>query len=144
MKTDIERQSRRRSRVMRAGAVVLLTTLSGAIAASGRLAAGQTRAVDVVRTAAFVVLAAILVVQATTGLWFRWRRPELNDELTEYNRASAVRAGYFALMAAVVALYVASFLSPTSVAEAAPILVFVGAAAPALRFASLEIRAEAD
>lgn len=134
-----DRVQRRRRGVIIAFAV-LLTTMSAAYTAYSAPIAGGLRAVDILRAAAFLMLAAIISIRSTTGFSLIGRNAVLDDELTRANRADAARAGFWALMIASVAGFIASYFVTLTLAEASPLLIAVGAGAAALRFARLEGR----
>jgi len=127
---------------MIAGAVCLLAVLGSAYTAFSEPQIGELRTVDIFRASAFVLLAIVLAVRATTPFSFFGRTPVLDDELTQLNRAKAARAGFFMLMLAALAAFVVSFFVPITLAQAAPLMLTLGAAAAALRFATLEGRGD--
>jgi hypothetical protein len=103
------------------------------------------RSVDQVKISAFVVwAAALLVLLSVGGGLFRGRqvRALLNDEVTLAHRRMAFHSGYWAVMVACFALYVTSLFEPVALMDAVHVLLTVGVAVPALRFAMLERRSE--
>lgn len=144
MSHDVDRQARRRRNAVRASAIALLTIAFGVVSTADRLSSGEARAVDIVRAAAFVIVAAVVTLRSTTSVGIAKRAPALDDELTTANRVAAARAGFLALMTATIALYLLSFSYQVKVAEGAPVLIFVGAATSAFRFSVLEMRGDAD
>lgn len=96
------------------------------------------RSVDYVKVGAILLLAFILALRSTTSMRLTRRNAELDDELSRANRASAAGWGFWALMPLLLALFVANFYWPMSIAETAPILMVAGAAAAGMRFVYLE------
>lgn len=129
-------EGRRRGLLVVVG--VFLMTLAGAFTAFTDVAPGDWRAVDITRAAAFVLLAIVLSVRSTSSFSVVGRNSVLDDELTRANRASAARFGFWALMLGVLASFVASIWLPLTLAQIAPVLVALGAAAATLRFVVLE------
>lgn len=117
---------------------VFLMLLAGAFTAFTDVAPGDWRGVDITRAAGFVLLAIVLSVRSTSSFSLIGRNSVLDDELTRANRASAARYGFWALMLGVLASFVASIWLPLTLAEVAPVLVALGAAATTLRFVVLE------
>jgi hypothetical protein len=119
-----------------------MLVLFGAAAATSfsEMTQGSARLVDVVRLVGFLALALLLSIRATTSFSLLGRNPVLDDELTRANRASAARAGYWAMIIGNAAALVGSMLTPISLVAVAPLLIAMGAAAAALRFAVLERR----
>lgn len=133
-------ERRRRVLIM---AVALLLVVGGGVITSLAHAADETpRLVEIARGLAFVFLALVVGLRATTGFTLLKRDPAMNDELTRANRASAARAGFWAMMIGAVAALVASMYTTLTLAEAAPLLLVVGAAGAAVRFVILEARGE--
>lgn len=134
-----EHDQRRRRGVLIAFAV-LLTTMSGAYTSFSTPSAEGLRAVDLLRAGAFLMLAAVVAVRSTTSFSLVGRNAVLDDELTRANRAEAARAGFWALMIALVACFIGGYFVSLTLAQTAPLLIAVGASAAALRFARLEGR----
>lgn len=129
----------RRRRAILASLVILLVIGAGVITAASEHE-GQLRSVDLVTIGALIVLTLILGLRATTNFTLVKRNPALDDELTRANRARAARAGYWALMIASALAFIGGVLTNTSLSEAAPLLLAVGAAGAGIRFVMLEAR----
>lgn len=139
-----ERLQHRRARIMAVEAVLFLglqvnyfTTAHGDIGE-------PLRTVDHVRLSAMVVMSiALLVLIATGGGWSAGRevRAMMNDETTRDHRRRAIVAGYWAVMASVLGIYVLAQIEPVKLIEAIHIALSFGIAVPLLRFAQLERRA---
>jgi len=105
-----------------------------------------TRTVDIVRNGAWVVLAAVVLAALVTGgFWFHSRevRRLMNDEVTEANRASALKLGFAVALATGIALFALEAFAPGSATtrEALHVVVSFGLVAALLRFGFLERRA---
>ncbi len=133
--------AKRRRRAIIAASVMLVVVAFAAVDAvlPHRVA---LRAVDIVRITALIVLALVLALRSTSNFTFAKRNPELDDELTRANRASAAFIGFWAMLLAAVAAYVASFLLDLTLTEAAPMILGIGAVAAGARFAFLEASGE--
>ena len=134
-----------RRRAILASAVILLLLVASIVAATMEMEeGGARRAVGFVRIGAFMVLALVLSLRATTAFRFTPRNPALDDELTRANRASAALFGFWALIFSSLGLFaIALFLEPLSLIVAVPIFLACGGAASALRFVYLEGRGAA-
>jgi hypothetical protein len=84
----------------------------------------------------------LIYIFTTGGLLFRGRSAEaraaLNDELTQANRVAGYKAGYWAMLAVALMLYVLTQVYGVSAQEALRITFAIGVAMPACRFAGLE------
>jgi hypothetical protein len=103
---------------------------------------GALRLVDYVRIGGVVMMATAVALRSTTSFRFTARNPQLDDELARANRASAAQTGFWALMAASAAAFVAARAGLATLSEAAPLLLVTGAVAAGLRFTFLEARGE--
>jgi len=129
----------RRRRALTVSTLILVTTGVSVISAVSEHG-DQWRSVDVVKTVSLLILALMIALAATTRFSARWHAPELNDELTMANRASAAVWGYWALMLALVGLALVNMRWPVPVSEALPLLIGFGAAIAGIRFVMLERR----
>jgi magnesium-transporting ATPase (P-type) len=105
------------------------------------------RPVDHVKIAAWLLLAIVLLVGlATNGAWFRPRaiRELLNDESTRAHRQIGYAYGFWAAMAAAIALYAINMFEPVSGREAVHVIVTAAIGAALVRFGMLERRALKD
>jgi hypothetical protein len=137
MSDPSEKKVARRRRTILAGAAMLLIVFAGYMT----LTPSETwRAVDIVRTSAFLLLAVIVALRSTTAFSLIGRNPVLDDELTRANRASAARVGFWAFLLTAIACFGASLFEAVSATQIIPLLIGVGAMAAALRFAVLEGR----
>ena len=140
--SKIRSTSDRRRRVLLA-AVAMMIIIIGAVATStANIEIGHPRAVDLVRTVGFSVLALVIAIRSTTSFSFLKRDPTLDDELTRANRASAARVGFWALMLGVLAAFAGAFYTPLPLLAIAPLLLALGAGAASIRFAMLEARGD--
>lgn len=144
MAVDLDRRGRGRRRAILAGAIFLVLVALQAVSVAAPVEAGAARAVDIVRVAAFCVLALVLALRSTTAFSFMARTPGLDDELSRENRASAARAGYLATVAGSAAALMVSLFAPVSALEILPLVLMAGVFVAAVRFALLEGRGEAD
>ena len=131
--------SERRRRVMTVSMLYLVVLGGGALVMLWA-PRDHWRPVDLVRIGGILSLALVLGLRATTNFRFTPRNPALDDELTRANRASAAGWGYWALMLALPALFVANFYWPMTLAETLPLLIVLGGVAAGLRFVLLERR----
>jgi hypothetical protein len=122
---------------------VLILVMAGVAAVDALAAhAEQWRLVDGVRVGAILLLALVVALRSTTSFTLMRRVPALDDELTRANRASAAAWGFWALFAALILAFAASFFLHLHVAEVAPAVLVIGAAAAGLRFVWLERQGE--
>jgi len=124
-----------------AATAVLLVTGSGVVTAMSEHI-GALRSVDIVKIGALLVLALLLALRATTSFRLTKRNPALDDELTRANRASAARAGFWAMMIGSAVALIGGLMTEIQVAEVAPLLLAMGAAGAGIRFAVLEARGD--
>lgn len=135
-------KSERRRRVLIASAAVMVIAIGGFVTATANVEVGHPRNVDLVRIFGFAALTFVIALRATSGFTLLNPDPAMNDELTRANRASAARAGFWAmLIGAWMALGAALFV-PITLLEIAPLLIAMGAAGAALRFSLLEARGD--
>jgi len=130
-------RSKRRRRVIAAASAMLVIVVFAAIGAvfPHREA---LRAVDVVRIVALIAFTFVVAIRSTTNFGFGPRNPELDDELSRANRASAAFQGFWAMLLSATGAYLASFFLDLRLTEAAPIILCAGAVAAGWRFAYLE------
>ncbi|HVY85312.1 MAG TPA: hypothetical protein VG943_09275 [Caulobacterales bacterium] len=129
----------RRRRVITAAAIMLML-MAGAAVTAASTHSGPPRPVDLVRDSGLLLLALVIALRATTSFTLLKRNAELDDELSRATRAGAARAGYWALLIAIMAAFVASLFIELPLPQIAPLLLAVGAAGAGLRFAVLESR----
>ena len=135
---EAERLSRRRVSMLIA-TTTLLAVQQGAFYAQ----TSAERAVDHVRTGAWVLLVgALLAALLTGGFWLKPRaiRALMDDEVTLANRSSALKLGFALSMAVAIALYVLAAPLGLSSREVIHIIVSTGLVAGMLRFGLLERR----
>ena len=137
----IDRGVRRRRGLM--GTTMILAMAALAAADTLYDNASTWRLVDFVRVGAILVIALILSLRSTSAFSLVARDRKLDDELTRANRADAARWGFWALMVALMATFVASFyFASLRLSDVAPMVMVIGAAAAGLRFVTLERRGE--
>jgi len=137
---EAERLSRRRARMMPLLAVFVLLQQIVFFAEDG------VRTVSLVRSGAWLVLAAVIVAAlATGGFWFKPKgvRALMDDEVTRANRASALTLGFVVAMAMAIVLFALETFAPGSAStrEAIHLIVTFGLVAAMIRFGLLERRA---
>jgi magnesium-transporting ATPase (P-type) len=141
-----ERLSQRRAKVLWFQALLfLLWQMNFFASPHGEWA--QMRNVDHFKISAFVIWAMVLLLMiATGGGWFRSKevRELLNDESTRVHRQMAQASGFWAAMAASLALYLLSLFSEVKLVEAVHLVLSAGIFAVLIRFAYLERRAHRD
>ena len=137
---DLPEQRRR----MLIASTLIMVTIGGGILTAASEHVAHWRSVDILKLSGLMVLAFVLALRSTTAIRLRPRNPVLDDELTRANRASAAGWGFWFLMTALLALFVANFYWPMTLQEVAPIVIVYGAAAAGLRFAFLERRGARD
>lgn len=138
--SDIERRSRRRSRMMVTLAALLIILSSAAIQVGALMSeTAHPRNVDIVRYSGFLAFAGVAAIRFLFGI--RFGRAE-EDELTRFHRAKAVGLGYMLTLLCVAAGVIASFFVELSLKELAPAIALIGVGAPLMRFAALERAAE--
>ena len=141
-----ERFQRRRTRLVMVSGLAFVSWMS--TYSAGRLVSPEhTGLANLVQLVAFVVWAVSLLVVLSTGgglLRDPAVRKIVEDELTQANRRSAFVFGYWALLVAAAGFYAGALFVPVPAIEALLVLLAVGVAAPALRFALLERWAERD
>ncbi len=129
--------SERRRRAL-SGALLIMLVIGATAIETASEHGEHWRSVDFVKVGSILLLAFILALRSTTNMRLRPRNPELDDELTRANRASAAGWGFWLLMPALLALFILNFYAPTPAREALPILIVAGAAAAGARFVFLE------
>lgn len=133
MSTDTEKAdtiSRRRAQYMPFLAVLLLAQQSLFISWDGR-------AVTLVQTVAWIVLALIVLFAIVTGgNWFASARVRAlaNDEVTRANRAKAIERGFVAAMLTAILVFAISPIEPITAQRAAHLIVSIGLAVTLLVF----------
>ena len=130
--------SERRRRALGAVMLILFAAGGGMIDRVVFEHAGPWRNVDYVRVGALMTLALVLAVRATTSFRLLNRHPEIDDELTRANRASAAVWGYWAVMLGLGGALIASFTWPLDVVGVATGFILFGAVVAGLRFVFLE------
>jgi hypothetical protein len=138
-----EALSRRRARALPALAVIFLAQQATYLNAPAQ----PERPVDHVKIAAWLALSIVLLAGlATGGAWFRSRavRDLVNDESTRVHRQVGFVYGFWAAMAAAIALYVINMFEPVSGRDAVHVIVTAAIAAALVRFGMLERRALKD
>ena len=134
--------SRRRARILPFLAVIYLTQQ-----ASFFIAGSGERAVDHVKTGAWVVLSLVLLAALSTkGFWFHSRdvRDMVDDETTRAHRGDAMGWGFVMAILSAIGLFFLSMYEPIATREAIHIIVSFGIAAAIIRFGMLERRAMRD
>ena len=109
--------------------------------------AHSDRPVDHVKIAAWLALSVVLLAAlATNGAWFQPRavREAINDESTRAHRQASLVYGFWAAMAASLALYVINMFELVSGRDAIHVILSVAIAAALIRFGMLERRALRD
>jgi len=139
---DTDRAMKGRIRGLSVGIIFLSATLGGVLAATGRIATHQGRAVDEVRVGAFLLLASVLLAILLTGGRWVIGNPAMNDELVRANRAKAVWLGYVVLILSAMALYVAMLFNEVDFTQMLPALILIGVVVPAICFVALERKGE--
>jgi|KBSMisStandDraft_5_1062788.scaffolds.fasta_scaffold186666_3 hypothetical protein len=135
--------SRRRSRTLPALAVIFLAQQASYL----NMPAHSDRPVDHVKIAAWLALSVVLLAAlATNGAWFQPRavREVINDESTRAHRQASLVYGFWAAMAASLALYVINMFELVSGRDAIHVILSVAIAAALIRFGMLERRALRD
>jgi hypothetical protein len=138
---DPEARQRRRSGGILAGAIMLTIITTQAFTLHQPIDVGHPRAVDLVRTGAFVMLIIVLALRSTSAFSLLRKDPELDDELARAHRADASRRGYWALVVVSLAALLASMFFELTVLEVMPSVLMFGVFVSAVRFAQLERRA---
>ena len=137
-----DRLVRRRSRMLPVLAILLMTQ-QGAFLSS----ANDGRAVDHVKIAAWVVMAAVVLLALVTGggwIFPKRVRDLANDESTQLHRLQAMRLGFINAMLTCFLLYVLGMFTPVPGRDAIHIVTTVGLASALISFAALERRALRD
>ncbi|MEZ5959223.1 MAG: hypothetical protein R3C30_02195 [Hyphomonadaceae bacterium] len=138
---NVSHDSQRRRRAAIAAATVVLMGAAGALASTVE-GARPLPPVDLAQIAGLVLLALVVGVRATTNFSLAKRDPAMDDELTQANRASASRAGFWAFLLSLAVALIASVFVDFRFVEITPVLIAVGAAGAGLRFAILEARGD--
>jgi hypothetical protein len=130
-----ERASRARAIVMALGGAVLLLLAAGVAADPDAFVGDRARAA----VWGVLVLLWLLVLVSGGGLMLNTRlRTMMNDEVSLDNRRRAVALGFWAAMAAALALGGASFATPIGLRQGLALLTELALAAALLRYAWLE------
>ena len=135
---EAERLSRRRVSML-----IAMTTLLAVQQGAFYAQPAAERAVDHVRTGAWVLLVgALLAALLTGGFWLKPRaiRALMDDEVTLANRASAVKLAFAASMGMAIALFVLAPLFALSTRETIHLIVSTGIVVGIFRFGQLERR----
>ena len=138
-----EALSWRRARALPALAVIFLAQQASYL----NMPAQPDRPVDHVKIGAWLVLSIVLLAGlATGGAWFRPRavRELVNDESTRAHRQASLVYGFWAAMAAAIALYIINMVEPVSGREAVHVMVSAAIGVALIRFGMLERRALKD
>jgi len=138
-----EALSWRRARALPALAVIFLAQQASYL----NMPAQPDRPVDHFKIGAWLVLSIVLLAGlATGGAWFRPRavRELVNDESTRAHRQASLVYGFWAAMAAAIALYVINMVEPVSGREAVHVTVSAAIGVALIRFGMLERRALKD
>ena len=138
-----EALSWRRARALPALAVIFLAQQASYL----NMPAQPDRPVDHLKIGAWLVLSIVLLAGlATGGAWFRPRevRELVNDESTRAHRQASLVYGFWAAMAAAIALYVINMVEPVSGREAVHVTVSAAIGVALIRFGMLERRALKD
>ena len=133
----------RRARALPAMAVIFLAQQASYL----NMPAQSGRTVDHVKIGAWLALTVVLLVGlATNGAWFRPRavRELINDESTRAHRQAGLVYGFWAAMAAGIALYVINMFELVSGRDAIHVTLSIAIAAALIRFGTLERRALRD
>lgn len=131
--------SERRRRTLLSALIIMFAVGGGALdAAYDRV--GDWRPVDIVKVSGIIALALVLALRSTTAIRITKRNPELDDELSRANRASAAAWGFWGLTLVLLAAFAFSFYEPVSLTRIAPFLLVMGGATAAMRFVFLERR----
>jgi len=102
------------------------------------------RAVTLVQTVGWCVLALVLLlVLVTGGAWFATRsvRELANDELTQFNRSKAIERGFVAALLTAILVFAVSPIEPITAQRAAHLIVSIGIAVALLVFGLEERKA---
>lgn len=129
-----EAVSRRRARFMPFLAVLLLAQQSAFWGWDGR-------AVTIVQMGVWIVMVVAMVWILLTGGGFRVPRDVkalADDEVTQANRAIAIRRGFLAAILAGILVFVVSPFEPITAQRAAHLIVSIGLAVALLSFGILE------
>ena len=132
-----EKLSRWRAQFLPLMAVLLL-------AHQGLFISWDGRAVTVVQTVAWVVLALVLMFTVISGgAWFAPKRVRdlANDEVTRANRSKAIERGFVAALLTAMLVFVVSPIEPISAQRAAHMIVSIGLAVTLLVFGLEERKA---
>jgi hypothetical protein len=138
---EAERLSRKRAQMMPVLGVLLIVQQGIFFTADDR-----HRLVDEIRTTGWLALAAVILAALVTGgFWFKRRavRAQMDHEVTQQNRASALMLGFVQTIATAIALYALEAFVPGSITtrEAIHVIVTVGLFGALVRFGLLERRA---
>lgn len=129
--------SERRRRSVLSAMIILLAVGAGAIEATAAHQ-GAWRPIEFIKIGAILLLAFVLAVRSTTAMRLGPRNPALDDELTRANRGSAAGWGFWALMLALLGVFIASFRFNLTIIEMAPLLLVGASAVAGMRFVFLE------
>lgn len=131
----------RRRRILTMAVFILIMTALAAVDALNS-ESWHWRLVDQLRAGAIVLLAFVLGARSTTGFSVGAPKAALNDELTQANRASASRWGFWAFCIALAAALAAAFAAgsawPLNLFATLMLVLVFGVAAAAIRFVALE------
>ena len=146
-RSDVEvadQLSRRRAKMLPLLAIIFLTQQAAYISDRYEGASAAVRTVDHVKIGAWLILSVVLLLALTTGgFWFKSRsvRALLDDEVTQANRAAALKLGFVATMISAFAVYALLAFEPMSARDAIHLIVTIGIATALIRFGILEKRA---
>ena len=143
--TDAEQADRlvqRRSRMLPVLAILLMSQ-QGAFLSS----TNDSRAVDHVKIAAWLVMAIVILLALVTGggwIFPKRIRDLANDESTKLHRLQAMRLGFINSMLGCFALYFLGMFTHVEGRDAIHIVTTIGLASTLIAFAALERRALRD
>ena len=131
-----ERVSKGRANIMAVAGVVMLGASFGAVGTPSFSTPGW-------RSGAWLLTVLLWMILLANGGGFRLKprmRALINDELSLQNRSRAFAAGFYAMVAAALAVYVASWWIQLGPQDALRIVVACGLSVALLRYAGLERR----
>jgi hypothetical protein len=122
--------------------VIVLLMLPSALMGCDDIVQGRARLLDFARIGPLLLIGGgILLLVCGVG-YKRKARELMDDEFSLSIRRRALQAGFFTVMAAVAALFLASLIRPALAAQGLLVVLALGVAAPAAWFAWFERRAE--
>lgn len=120
--------------------ILLLVILASELWEMAHFGGRPLRTDDYVAASSYLLVVG-LYLQIITGLAFYPRRIAriLDDELVRHQRGVALQTGFWALMLATAAAYMAILIKPQWAPFAPAVVLYIGVAAPAVRLAMFEI-----